>query len=144
MKKIFFALLLVTIFGCKNSSEEKTTATSQQEFSPEVKESISRGAEVYNNFCASCHLSKGEGIKGVFPPLQNSDWINEKRQESIHAVKFGLSGPIQVNGVEYDNLMPDPGLTDREIADVMNYIYSSWGNTMKEPVTEEEVAAIEK
>ena len=136
--------LLVLIFGCKNNSEENTAAISQQEFPAEVKESISGGAEIYNNFCASCHLSGGEGIKGVFPPLKDSDWLQEKRKESIHAVKFGLRGPIEVNGVAYDNLMPTLGLSNREIADVMNYINSSWGNTLKEPVTEEEVAAITK
>ena len=144
MNKILMTCLLMMIFGCRNSSEEKTTAISQQEFSPEVKESISQGVQIYNNFCASCHLSNGEGIKGVFPPLQNSDWLTEKREESIHAVKFGLRGPITVNGEKYDNLMPDLGLTDSEVVDVMNYINNAWGNSVKEPVTEEEVAAIKK
>ena len=138
------AFLLVMIFGCKNSSEEKTSAIAQHEFPPEMKESISRGAQIYNNFCASCHLASGEGIAGVFPPLQNSDWLSEKRKASIHAVIFGLRGPIEVNGEEYDNLMPALGLSDREVADVMNYINNSWGNSVREPVTEEEVAAIEK
>lgn len=138
------ACILVLVLGCKNKSEEKTTAISQQEFAPEMKESISRGAQLYNNFCASCHLSSGEGIKGVFPPLQNSNWLAEKRKESIHAVKYGLRGPIEVNGEEYDNLMPQLGLSDREVADVMNYINNAWGNSLREPVTEEEVAAITK
>ncbi|MCY2687297.1 c-type cytochrome [Salinimicrobium sp. TH3] len=144
MKKLLMACLLVLILSCKNKSEEKTTAISQQEFAPEMKESISRGAQLYNNFCASCHLSSGEGIKGVFPPLQNSNWLAEKRKESIHAVKYGLRGPIEVNGEEYDNLMPQLGLSDREVADVMNYINNAWGNSLREPVTEEEVAAITK
>ncbi|MCC8361391.1 c-type cytochrome [Salinimicrobium sediminilitoris] len=144
MKKLLMTCLLVVVLSCKNNSEEKTTAISQQEFTPEMKESISRGAQLYNNFCASCHLSSGEGIQGVFPPLQNSDWLVEKRKESIHAVKFGLRGPIEVNGVEYDNLMPQLGLSDREVADVMNYINNAWGNNVREPVTEEEVAAIKK
>ncbi|MHA6280040.1 c-type cytochrome [Salinimicrobium sp. CAU 1759] len=144
MRRLLVICLLTAIFGCKNKSQESTTALSQQEFPPQVKESISGGAEIYNNFCASCHLSNGEGIKGVFPPLQNSNWLSEKREESIHAIKFGLRGPIEVNGVEYDNLMPSLGLSDREIADVMNYINSSWGNKLTDPVTEEEVAAIKK
>jgi mono/diheme cytochrome c family protein len=146
MKKLFTACFLVAILGCKNNSgsEEKTKEISRQEFTPEVKESISRGTELYNSFCASCHLSNGEGIKGVFPPLTNSDWLKEKEEKSIHAIKFGINGPIVVNGVEYDNLMPDLGLSDAEIADVMNYINNAWGNDFGEPVTEEEVAAIEK
>ena len=143
------SILLVICFfaACKENSEEKekeVAAAPQQEFSPEVKESISRGADIYNNFCASCHLSGGEGIAGNFPPLKNSDWLTEKRKETISAIKHGLRGPIEVNGVEYDNLMPDLGLTDEEVADVLNYVHSSWGNNMKEPYTVEEVAAIEK
>ncbi|WZL89232.1 cytochrome c [Salinimicrobium sp. 3283s] len=144
MKKLLTACLLVVLCGCRNSSEEKTEETARVEFSPEMKESISRGAQVYNNFCASCHLSGGEGIKAVFPPLQNSNWIKEKQEESIHAIKFGLRGPIKVNGEKYDNLMPALGLSDREIADVMNYINNSWGNSVSNEVTEEEVAAIKK
>lgn len=144
MKKFFMICLLAMLFGCKNTSEEKTVAASQKEFSPEVKESISRGSEIYNNFCASCHLSNGEGITGVFPPVKNSDWLKDKQKESIHAIKFGIRGPITVNGIEYDNLMPSLGLSDQEIADVMNYINNAWDNNYGEPITEEEVAAIEK
>lgn len=143
MKNIFLICLLPVFFGCKNKSGE-TTAITPMEFSPQMKESISRGAEIYNNFCASCHLSSGEGIKGVFPPLQNSDWLKEKQQESIHAIKYGLRGEIEVNGEEYDNLMPSLGLSDAEIADVMNYINNAWGNNYGEPVTEQDVAAIAK
>lgn len=109
-----------------------------------MKESISSGAGLYNNFCASCHLAGGEGIKGVFPPLKDSDWLKNNQKESIHAIKFGLKGPIKVNGIEYDNLMPALGLSDQEIADIMNYINNTWGNNFGEQVTEEDVAAIEK
>lgn len=147
MKKGLFILLCVmATAACKDSSEKTNGADEvvQTEKSPELKESISRGASVYNNFCASCHLSGGEGIEGVFPPLKNSDWLTEKRKETIRSVKFGLSGPIEVNGVTYDNLMPNLGLTDRETSDVLNYIFNSWGNQVEEPITLEEVKAIEK
>ena len=145
MRKSLLLLIFISIVACKDSSEkEKGAAISQTEMSEALKTSISRGATVYNNFCASCHLSNGEGISGVFPPLKGSDWLTEKRKETIRAVKYGLNGPIEVNGAEYDNLMPDLGLTDEETADVLNYIFNSWGNQVKDPVTPEEVAAIEK
>ena len=144
MKKLLLICLLATVFGCKDASEEKTTAIARQEIPPEVQESMARGAEIYNNFCASCHLANGEGIAGVFPPLKNSDWLKKKQEESIHAIKFGLKGPIEVNGVKYDNLMPDLGLSDEEVADLMNHINNAWGNNYGEPITVEEVAAIEK
>ncbi|HSI70276.1 MAG TPA: hypothetical protein VK941_08600, partial [Gillisia sp.] len=78
------------------------------------------------------------------PPLDASDWLTEKRTESIHAVKYGLRGPIEVNGEKYNSVMVDLGLTDKEVADVMNYINNSWSNNIDEVVTEEEVAAIKK
>lgn len=148
MKKTFYLIFCVFIMlSCKDTAKENTKETkalAQSEKSSELKESISRGATVYNNFCASCHLSGGEGMEGVFPPLKNSDWLIEKRNKTIHAVKYGISGPIVVNGVEYDNLMPNLGLTEEETADVLNYIFNSWGNEIDKPVTVEEVAAIEK
>lgn len=145
MKRILLLILVLTTISCKETSEKENSAPlAQSEKSPELKESISRGAAIYSNFCASCHLSGGQGIQGVFPPLNKSNWLTEKREETIHAVKFGLNGPIEVNDVEYDNLMPQLGLSDRETADVLNYVFYSWDNQVKDPVTAEEVAAIEK
>lgn len=147
MRVFSLLFLLVLVLSCKNNSEEKIkeeATTAQVQHSPKLQESISRGAEIYSNFCVSCHLSNGQGMEGVFPPLKNSNWLTEKRKESIHAVKYGISGRIEVNGKEYDNLMPSPGLTDQEVADVMNYINNSWGNRVEEAVTKEEVASIAK
>lgn len=145
MRKYILLLLILPYLSCKdNTNKEQTSPLAQSDFSPELKESISRGAGVYNNFCASCHLSGGQGIEGVFPPLNKSNWLTDKREATIHAVKFGLNGPIEVNGVDYDNLMPQLGLTDQETADVLNYVFHSWENSIKQPVTVEEVSAIEK
>jgi mono/diheme cytochrome c family protein len=36
------------------------------------------------------------------------------------------------------------GLTDQEVADVMNYIMTSWSNKQTKVVTEKEVATIKK
>lgn len=144
MNKVLCTFLLVINLGCKDTKQQADHKLSRTPRSPEFKESIDRGAGLYNNFCASCHLSGGEGIKGVFPPLNQSDWLANKQKEAIHAIKFGLRGPIKVNGEKYDNLMPALGLSDREIADVMNYINNSWENHNEDQVTEEEVAAIEK
>ncbi|MDY8137629.1 cytochrome c [Aquimarina sp. 2201CG5-10] len=109
-----------------------------------LKESITRGSEVYTDFCMQCHLPDGKGTPKIFPPLAGSDWLVDKRKESIHSIKYGLSGPIKVNGTEYNSAMTSLGLEDEEIADVMNYIMNSWGNTQKKMVTVDEVAAIKK
>ncbi|MFN4197793.1 MAG: c-type cytochrome [Flavobacterium sp.] len=114
-----------------------------QQLTP-LKASIQRGSELYEEFCMQCHLSDGKGTDGVIPPLAGSDWLKNKRKESIHAVKYGQSGPIVVNGKKYNGTMAPMGLTDKEVADVMNYIMNSWGNKSSQMVTEEEVKQIKK
>lgn len=110
----------------------------------ELTESMARGSEIYADFCVTCHLGAGEGVENTFPPLAKSDYLMNNREESIRGVKYGQKGEITVNGVTYNNIMMPMGLTDDEIADVMNYVMNSWGNESKNPVTIEEVAAIQK
>lgn len=110
-----------------------------------LTESMKRGAEIYTEYCIQCHLGQGEGVKGTFPPLANSDWLlPEKRKEAIRVVKYGQSGEIKVNDDTYNGVMAELGLYDDEVADVMNYILNNWGNTSKTLVTEDEVKKVDK
>jgi mono/diheme cytochrome c family protein len=73
--------------------------------------------------------------------LAKSDYLINNIDLSIKGLKYGLSGPIVVNGEEYNGVMQEQGLDDVEIADVMNYILNNWGNEHKEMVTEKQVAS---
>ena len=108
-----------------------------------LEQSIEDGKEIYADFCLQCHMAKGEGVKNAFPPLAKSDYLKDI-DKSIHAIKFGLKGPIKVNGIAYNGNMINQGLDEEEIADVMNYILRSWGNSSDLIITEEKVASIEK
>lgn len=108
-----------------------------------LEKSIEDGKEIYSDFCLQCHMAKGEGVKGAFPPLAKSDYLNDI-DKSIHAIKYGLKGPIKVNGVSYNGNMINQGLDEEEISDVMNYILNSWGNSSAVIITEEKVASIKK
>ena len=107
-----------------------------------LEQSIADGKEIYNDFCVQCHLENGEGVSGVFPPLAKSDYLLKNIEMSIRGLKYGLSGPIVVNGEEYNGVMQNQGLDNLEIADVMNFILNNWGNESKEIITEDQVANI--
>jgi mono/diheme cytochrome c family protein len=110
-----------------------------------LAESISRGKQIYADYCASCHMETGQGLEGSFPPLAKADFLTKFPDKAIHAVKFGMEGKITVNGKEYDNMMPNPGLDNKQVADVMNYIKNSWGNSSgKKIITPEMVNAIKE
>ncbi|TDE06751.1 c-type cytochrome [Flavobacterium hiemivividum] len=114
-----------------------------QEKTP-LQKSIENGKEVYADFCIQCHAGNGKGDATNFPPLDGSDWLTSKRAESIHAVKFGQKGEILVNKKKYNGNMPAMGLSNQEVADVMNYIMNSWSNKQSKMVTIGEVEAIKK
>jgi mono/diheme cytochrome c family protein len=136
-----FIVISALLYSISDSISESNRYVSQEKKS--LPTSISDGKEIYQEFCMTCHLANGKGSETV-PPLAGSDWLQTKRKESIHAVKFGQSGPIKVNGKNYNNTMPPMGLTDEEVADVMNYVMHSWGNKQKTQVTEVEVAGVKK
>lgn len=108
------------------------------------EESVADGAEIYNDFCVQCHLGNGVGVAGVFPPLNKSDYLFEDINRSIAGIKYGLKGPIEVNGTSYNGVMVNQGLDAQEIADVMNYILNSWDNQSEQTVTSDWVEKIEK
>ncbi|MDC3240807.1 cytochrome c [Flavobacteriaceae bacterium] len=107
-------------------------------------ESIAAGQEIYQDFCVQCHLSNGEGVSGVFPPLKASDYLFEDINRSIKGIKYGLKGEINVNDENYDGVMVSQGLDNEEIADVMNYILNQWGNQSEEFITPQQVAEVSK
>ena len=105
-------------------------------------EAAGRGEAVYLQHCAACHQPDGSGLGNAFPPLADSDFLLGDRQEVLAAALFGLSGPITVNGVEFDGVMPSMGyLDDQELADALTYVFTSWGNSGA-AVSQEEVAAL--
>ncbi|RLJ64421.1 cbb3-type cytochrome c oxidase subunit III [Lacinutrix venerupis] len=139
MKNFSFILCLL-IFICSCNSSDKKIA----ENLISVRQDFSEGKEIYNDFCIQCHMPNGEGVPKTFPPLANSDYLKNNRIKSIKAIKYGLSGEITVNGVKYNTTMAAQGLSDKEIASVMNYITNSWGNKNNSLITEEEVSKIER
>ena len=103
---------------------------------------MARGEAVYLSSCGACHQPTGQGLAGAFPPLAGSDFLLGDRQQVMQAALFGLSGPITVNGVDYNGVMPSMGfLTDQELADTLTYVFGSWGNSGS-AVSVEEVTAL--
>lgn len=147
--KLYFwisPILLGFLYDGFSSSVSSQSVDNQYVYQEKSKlqQSISRGNDVYVDFCMQCHLANGKGDLINFPPLDGSDWLTKKRKLSIESVKFGQNGPITVKGKKFNNIMPPLGLSNQEVADVMNYIMSSWSNKQKKMVTVEEVEAVKK
>jgi len=148
------ALLIVPVIGlsigaCSQQADEgaspaadDTAVHTAEVAAAGAGELMAKGEGVYLANCAACHQPTGVGLAGAFPPLAGSDFLKGNRNEVLAAALFGLEGPITVNGVEYNGVMPSLGhLRDEDLAAAITYVFGSWGNDLA-AVSAEEVAAL--
>ena len=86
----------------------------------------------------------GLGKPGQAPPLAGSEWVDTKDFQRLASHPAGgLSGQLSVKGQNWSLSMPAMGaaMSDADLADVLTYIHSSWGNKQG-PVTADDVKAI--
>lgn len=104
-----------------------------------------KGQVLFLANCAACHQPTGLGVPGAFPPLAMSPWVTGSEERVIKAVIAGFAGEIEVKGVKYNGNMPSigAGLKDAQVAHIITYIRSAWGNTA-EPVMDAKVAEVRK
>jgi len=87
------------------------------------------GEVLYKQHCANCHQPDGSGLGRVYPPLNNSDFMNDNLEEVICLIKNGRQDEILVNGIMYNQpMMGIPSLTDLEVAEITTYIYNTWSH----------------
>ena len=100
------------------------------------------GKGVYDTVCGTCHGGDGLGKPGQAPPLAGSEWVAKDIPSLAHIPLAGLNGAIKVKGQDW-NLSMAPmgaGLSDADLAAVLTYIRTSWGNNYG-TVTAEDVKA---
>ena len=92
---------------------------------------LARGKVVYDQVCGICHGPDGLGKPGQAPPLAGSEWVNAKGFDRLaHIPLAGLNGHLTVAGKDWNMSMAAMGaaLPDDDLAAVLSYIRSSWGN----------------
>ena len=79
------------------------------------------GEQLYNDNCAACHQKAGQGIPGAFPPLKGDKLALGDEQAAAFLLLTGRGG------------MPafKDSLSDAELATIMTYVRTAWGNKGK-------------
>lgn len=116
------AVLVLALESCPSAARADSAASDAAR--------LKRGQTLYVANCSMCHQVTGRGAAGVYPPLAGSDFLlgEDGRKRALGAVVGGLQGPITVNGKGYNNQMPAVALDDAGVADVLTYVFHSWGN----------------
>ena len=84
------------------------------------KELVARGEKVYGANCVACHQATGKGAPPAFPPLAGSKIVGGAKEGHIDIVLNGKPGTAMAPFAKV--------LSDTEIAAVISYERSSWGN----------------
>jgi mono/diheme cytochrome c family protein len=92
------------------------------------------GASLFTARCAVCHQPQAVGIPGTFPSLRDQVVAFARTQAGrdylVMVVTTGLMGEIKIGNARYDNVMPaQSGLSEAEVAAVLNYLTSALGST---------------
>jgi cytochrome c551 len=111
-----FFLLFLTLSACSSAEQVK------------YEQYMIAGEQLYAKHCSNCHGSQGLGLANLYPPLSKSDFLQNFNQ-TLCVIKNGAKGKMTVNGVEYDQIMPqNKQLYDLDIAQIATYMYTKWGN----------------
>lgn len=112
----------------------------QEKTAPGKENTEPDGKALYTANCQSCHQAGGEGLPGAFPPLKGSAIVTGDNLETYVDIimngydaraEFGVMAPVGAN----------LGWTEHEVAAIINYERTSWGNEGKK-VTPEEIKKI--
>ncbi len=133
--RINLILLIVSAVFIVSCGSNKTSNNESVIEQPDTKTTVAKsnvhpGKKVYDSVCLACHMANGSGVPGMFPPLIESDFVNGDPAKLIDIVLNGVEGEIEVKGEVYNNVMPpNPNLTNDQIADVLTFVRSNFGNS---------------
>ena len=92
---------------------------------------MAQGAKVYGERCADCHGKDGNGVAGIYPPLNGNSSVNERTGiNAMRVILLGGFAPVTKGNPRPYSMPPfAQQLSDADVAAVVTYIRRSWSNT---------------
>ncbi len=116
-------MLLETIDNQANDKRKELIASTNDQ-----TDNRTRGFELYQTYCGTCHGHDGKGIENLAPPLYQSEYVDGPAEHIVLVMLNGLQGPITVHGEIYEGaaVMPgikqNPDISDRDINDIIAFL----------------------
>jgi mono/diheme cytochrome c family protein len=136
---IFLTVLtaVTTYTAAQKSPAKKKTASKAKSA---AASSLANGKLVYTQNCLTCHQADGGGVSNMNPPLIKTTYVLGDKMRLAKIVLNGFSEKVEIDGDIYSNIMPSLNyLSNQQIADVLTYVRSNFGNKAS-AVTVAEVA----
>src|SRR5258708_26366622 len=118
----FFAVSLSLLTGSSCSRPPSPESVRFQQY-------YAQGETLYVRHCSNCHQKSGKGLGLVYPPLDQSDYLEKNFEQVLCLMKYGQRGELIVNGENFNQPMPGVrSLTQLEVAEIATYVYNTWGH----------------
>lgn len=142
MKKIIILGFLFVPFALLMSNTSKEVVRENNSFNT-IQPSKAAGEKVFKKYCITCHMADGGGVPHMNPPLIQTSYVLGDKEDLIKIVLNGFDKKVEIEGETFTNKMPPLKtiLKDQQIADVLTYVRSSFGNKAS-AVTVAEVKAV--
>jgi len=122
---VLLLILSISWISCCTGSRDGESFTSKIRY----RQYYNNGKKLYLNNCSNCHQEDGTGLARLYPPLSESDYFKADPGRTVCIIRHGQQGEIDVNGISFNQPMPaNPGLTGLELAELMTYLYGTWGD----------------
>jgi len=118
-----YLITLVLLASCTTKTDN------QQTYTPKFQQYYVQGEVLYKKHCSNCHQPNGKGLGRLYPPVDQSDFMDNNFDDVICTIKYGKQGLLVVNGVDYNMAMSgNAGLTELEVAEIATYLYNTWSH----------------
>ncbi|WP_413625395.1 c-type cytochrome [Luteibacter sp. Lutesp34] len=105
------------------------------------------GEAIYRSICQGCHMPDAKGARGagVYPPLTGNPRLVSPQYMAAVILHGRRDMPsFKPAAPDEDRFVLDVGLTDAQIADVINYIRTHFGNRYTDSISADDVAAMHR
>ncbi|MGH6859942.1 MAG: c-type cytochrome, partial [Phyllobacterium sp.] len=92
---------------------------------------MTAGEAIYRDNCSACHGGDGTGAGALFPALAGNSIVQQGNAETLSRLVLEGSQAVHTGAAPTTPAMPSLAwrLSDEQVADVLTYVRSSWGNS---------------
>lgn len=134
MKRIFIALAATGLLATGISAQDAASVADDaaELFASRSVLTQKTGQGIYEAVCISCHMAEGAGAEGAgkYPALANNEMLAYP-EYPIYITLHGQGGMPPLGSI----------LNDEQVAAVVNYIRTNFGNDYDDPVATAEMVA---
>jgi len=107
---------------------KKPVAGSKTPDAQKAVPAVTDGKQLYQTYCLVCHQVDGSGVGSLNPPLVK-EWVAGDKSRLIRMLLKGSNGKVEIDGDTFSNTMPpQTNFNDQQIAAVLTYVRSNFGN----------------